>query len=77
MPTVAHREGEYQVELTSINDELYTFRYIPRKQESRYCMIISDSIKRDVENGVPLEEIRERFDHMATDISVEKGNTID
>lgn len=77
MATVSHKEGDYTVSLTSVNDELYTFRYIPLEQTSFACMLIEDHIRIGVEDGSSIEAIQEELKDWATNISVEKGNRID
>ena len=76
MSTITVLRGEYVEQLTSHDDTLYTFRYIPVKQRSEWTFIVRDAIVRELEDGTPIDGIRQELSHVAKDISIRVGNHI-
>ena len=74
MPTITLRRGEYIEQLTSHDDTLYTFRYIPVKQRSEWTAIVRDAIVRELEDGTPIATIQQGLSHVAKDLSIRVGN---
>ena len=75
--SITVQNGTYSETLTTINDTLYTLRYILLKNRSEWHSVLMDEIRRGLEDKITCSEIQHNVRYIAKDLSIRKGNHID